>query len=457
MIGFLLNWRTWGSVALVLAVGGSAWTYRYAKKASIAADPELARQAGKEIPVRTVQVEQSEYDQVIGGTAITMPSKVAQVQLGPSAALKATDLVFKKVEKHEGDHVDEGGLLFTLEDKVFSAMLKQKEKAFAAAQAEYDRVKKSVSFKQKDRELGLASANANLKFRTDDLENRKKAFEIIQRLFKEQASTVIEYFNLRSLYAQAQYELTEADRILKRAKNAMEVGLLQDEADLRKAESDLEAAHADLVSMQHDLDRIQTIKSPLEGFVNYVSKEPVPGQVTDIIPNVMTEILKLDPLFVRMDFPQERIDDLSPGQDAEIVLDPWPKLTFNGKVIRISPQVNSHLRVLSVTIELSNPGNRIKTGISGFVRLKVPKKSMTVPAHAVQQRGSRAMVFVVEDGKAHIKPVTTGFSFLDDKGEGRVEVKDGVKPGDNVVIYDPTYLNEGMPVNADWRKWTRRD
>jgi RND family efflux transporter MFP subunit len=452
MTGFLWSWRTWGFMGLVLALGGAAWTYRWAKEASTRADPELAQRAGRPIPVRTTSVEESQIYQVIGGTALTQPSQVAFVQLGASAGLKSTDLVFKKIHVHEGDFVTRGKLLFELDDAVLAAIFRQKEAAYNHALAKFRRVEKSVAFKEKDRELGMASANANQKFRTDDLENRRRAFEIIQTLWKEKASTVIEYFNVRSLFALANYELSEADRMVKRAKNALEVGKLQDQSELAEAKNELETARADYLTLQHDLERLQ-VRSPLDGFINYVSREPVVGQVTDVYPNVLTEVLQLDPLFIRMDFPQERIDDLFVGQKAEIVLDPLPKLKFFGEVIRISPQVNTHLRVLSVTIELPNPNNRIKTGISGFVRLRISKKAQTLPAQAVLQHGSKSMVFRVEDGKARIREVQTGFAADD----GKVELRGGVAPGDEIVIFDPMYLNDNVPVDTNWRKWARRE
>ena len=58
----------------------------------------------------------------------------------------------------------------------------------------------------------------------------------------------------------------------------------------------------------------------------------------------LTQVLKLDPVHVRMDFPQERIDEVAVGQKAEVVLDSFPRETFTGTVARILPQVNPQLR-----------------------------------------------------------------------------------------------------------------
>jgi len=189
----------------------------------------------------------------------------------------------------------------------------------------------------------------------------------------------------------------------------------------------------------------------------------VPGQVVTS-GTQLTQVFKLDPIYLRMDFPQERLDDLYLGQEADVVLDSFPKETFHGKVLRISPQVNSALRVLPVVIELANPTNRIKTGISSYVRLKVRKKALTVPATALLQQEGKSMVFRVEEGRARIREVET--ARLAEMGS--VEVRNGLTSGDEVVIFHAfyaywgnltgknAYLQDNDRVDVDWRKWTRR-
>ena len=142
-------------------------------------------------------------------------------------------------------------------------------------------------------------------------------------------------------------------------------------------------------------------------------------------------IVTLDPIHVRVDFPQERVDDVFIGQLAEVVLDSFPQETFEAKVIRISPRVDSSTRVLAVVLEMPNPKNRIKAGISAFARLKVSKPYVTaVPATAIVHRGSKAVVFRIVDGRAKLREVEIGNSDVN----SRLEVRSGLAPGDTVVV-----------------------
>jgi multidrug efflux pump subunit AcrA (membrane-fusion protein) len=63
------------------------------------------------------------------------------------------------------------------------------------------------------------------------------------------------------------------------------------------------------------------------------------------------------------------------------------------------------------------------------------------------------MVVCVENGKARIREVRTGS--ITDAGE--IEVLDGLKIGEVVVVHGQDSLEENDAVNIDWRSWTRRE
>jgi multidrug efflux pump subunit AcrA (membrane-fusion protein) len=135
-------------------------------------------------------------------------------------------------------------------------------------------------------------------------------------------------------------------------------------------------------------------------------------------------------------------------------------------VIRIAPTVNAQLRVFPVVVELSNPGCRIRSGVSGFARLHVRRKVRTVPSAAVIPHGSKAMVFRVEQGRARLREFRAGHL----AELGKLEVRDGLAAGDEVVVYHSNfyrhwgelvrsggYLQDNDLVNVNWRQWARRD
>src|SRR3954465_15795234 len=121
--------------AIAVAVSGVLWVYLQASEATQMADPDKARKLGQPIPVRTAYVTETEIDALIGATAVTVPSEVASIRIGPSRGLSSaspvSDIVVRALHAQEGSPVATGTLLMEMEDEVIREVLKQKESAFA--------------------------------------------------------------------------------------------------------------------------------------------------------------------------------------------------------------------------------------------------------------------------------------------------------------------------------------
>jgi RND family efflux transporter MFP subunit len=328
-----------------------------------------------------------------------------------------------------------------------------------------DQTEKTIAINKKIRALELTSAEEELKFRNEDLETRNKTLEMNTSLIKQGgAATTLEVINARSRYMEARFLLSQAERNKTKAEEMVALGELTDATDLVKAQSQYASAKLEFEQTKNNLDQFD-IKSPIDGFIDY-------GKLVELRQGViirpfetLTQVSKLDPIHVVLDFPQERLDDLFMGQKAEVVLDSFPKETFSGQVVRISPQVNSQLRVLPVTVALNNPNGRIKAGITGYARLKNTKKATLIPATALIEQGDKAVVFTVEDGRAHLRDVRAGHA----TESGLVEIYGGLKPGEEIVVFNnfyrdagkltksECYLQDNDPVDVDWRAWARRE
>jgi multidrug efflux pump subunit AcrA (membrane-fusion protein) len=458
-----LRWG--GGVGLAVALVGVLALVMRARRAKDLMDPERARRQGRPIPVRTADVTYDAVEQVIGATAITTPAETAQVGIGPSRGLAlgnpVSHIVIKAVHVKEGDQVQPGQVLFELDNEVFALVVKQKQAILDAARAGLAYSEEQAANNKLTRELELANARANLKFRTDDLENKEKTFEIYTKLYPKKMASTPQYYEARSNLALAVLSLGEAKRRLKLAQDSLRVGLLRDQAAVAQARGAVATAGVDRESALRDVGRTQ-IRSPIGGIADQV--EVVAGQTVPVT-NVLARIHRLDTIHVRLDFPQERVDEVAVGQQAEVTLDSFPHETFAGKVTRISPLVRPQLRVFPVVVEVPNPKNRIKAGISGFVRLRLRRKATAVPAAAVVRQGEQAVVFCVVQGRARLRPVRVGQTLAN----GLLEVRGGLAAGDRVVIFQnfyshadnlaagKGYLRDNDPVDENWRRWARRE
>ena len=420
--------------------------------------------------MRTAEVEERESDEVIGTTALTVPSFMAVIRVPPTDGLApryvppVTDMIMKAIDVQDGDYVKKGQLLFETDDTIFKQILEQRKTAVTAAEALVEFARLTVAYNQKVRDKEFTSAKSEVGFRTDDLVNRQKEFEIMKTLRQQDgAASLIDFYDAQSKYQQALFDMDEAKRRQEWATDSIQVGSIQDKELLARVTRDAALALIDLEQTRRGLDDCR-LTSPIDGFIDG-KVNVVPGQTISVTSG-LARVVQLNPIYVRLDYPQERLTSVAVGQEAEVTLDSFPGETFHGRVIRTSAQVNPQLRVLPVTVEVNNPGNRILAGISGSARLHAMKKVALAPSTAVIDHDHKAMVFRVENGKAHLQEIKTG-QVIDN---GMVEITSGLNPGDEVVVYFSNfyrhwgeasrldaYLQDNDLVDSDWRKWAGRE
>ena len=129
-----------------------------------------------------------------------------------------------------------------------------------------------------------------------------------------------------------------------------------------------------------------------------------------------------------------------------VAFDAFEGETFDGKVSRIYPTVDTATRTFRTEILISNPGERILPGM--FARVSIDlgsRNNVVVPDRAiVKQTGSgNRYVYVLHDGKVNFERVELGRRLGD-----AYELISGVNSGDTVVISGQTRLADGVEVEV---------
>lgn len=139
---------------------------------------------------------------------------------------------------------------------------------------------------------------------------------------------------------------------------------------------------------------------------------------------------RIDPLYVDFSLPQTELALARPGTAVDIETDAFPGAHFPGSIIAIDPELDAAARAISVRAEIANRDRSLKPGL--FIEVSIDagqiKDAVTIPEQALVARGDRVFVYAVEDGRAQLRPVTTGY-----RESGKVQVVDGVRPGDVIV------------------------
>ena len=141
--------------------------------------------------------------------------------------------------------------------------------------------------------------------------------------------------------------------------------------------------------------------------------------------------------------PQDDAFGVSPGVEAVIRVPSMPSLTFHGKVTRIADALQPGTRTLLTEVDIPNPEGALQPGVYCTVELKIPRKSpaLIVPASTIIFNQNGMQVAVVENGVAHLHKI----AITTDYGT-EVEVSEGVKAGDQVILQPPVNLADGDKV-----------
>ncbi|HAR44278.1 MAG TPA: hypothetical protein DCS07_16870 [Bdellovibrionales bacterium] len=124
------------------------------------------------------------------------------------------------------------------------------------------------------------------------------------------------------------------------------------------------------------------------------------------------------------------VGGLKTGQQLEVATPSVPGKSFSGKILSISPIVNSPTRTVRVRALVPDPQNLLRPDTFVNVKIKVDLgKRLAIPDDAILHSGSETFVFIAL-GKGRYEPriVTTGV-----KSDDSYEILSGLVDGDLVV------------------------
>jgi RND family efflux transporter MFP subunit len=143
--------------------------------------------------------------------------------------------------------------------------------------------------------------------------------------------------------------------------------------------------------------------------------------------------------------PQDDAFGVKPGIEAVIRVPAMPNLMLHGKVTRTADALQPGTRTLLTEIDVPNPNGALQPGVYCTVELKIPRTSpaLIVPASALIFNQNGMQVAVVENGIVHLHKI----AITTDYGT-EVELNEGVKAGDQVILQPPVNLADGDKVHT---------
>lgn len=250
--------------------------------------------------------------------------------------------------------------------------------------------------------------------------------------------------------AEEQAQLRAAQAISDERRNALGRSTQLQERNL--------AARADVEDFQAQLRQAQANIQALEArLANYQIKAPFSGRVgfrnistgTLVTPGMaLATIDKLDVMKLDFSVPESFLGRLSTGLALSATTAAYPDDVFSGQIASIGTRIDPVSRSVDVRADLDNPGLRLRPGMlmEVIVQQRV-RDAVILPEAALEPSGDQHYVMLIhangDTARLERKAVVIG-----ERRYGDVEILEGIKEGDLVVMHGLQLARDGLEVRV---------
>lgn len=177
------------------------------------------------------------------------------------------------------------------------------------------------------------------------------------------------------------------------------------------------------------------LTAPFAGHV--LRRDAEPGDMASVAAPLFV-IADTRALRIRADVDERDVGRLAVGQQAMVRSDAYPGRTFPARVAEITPQGDATGRIFRTRLALP-ADSPLRPGMTVEANLILARRddALLVPAKAIRD----GAVWTVAEGRAYQRPVRLGV-----QGAERVEILEGLAPGDRVVVGPPERLKDAARV-----------
>ncbi|SES83344.1 membrane fusion protein, multidrug efflux system [Stigmatella erecta] len=210
----------------------------------------------------------------------------------------------------------------------------------------------------------------------------------------------------------------------------------------RAAVAEVGAAKAALDKAELDL-RDAYVRAPMEGVLQ--TRTVQTGQYVQP-GTVLATLLRREPLLLRFRVPEGEAGRLQPGMGARFTVRADGR-TYDSKITYVAASADDQSRMVVVTAEVTGAESKaLRPG--AFASVSVPvdtaRDAPVIPQAAVRPSERGFLAFVVEGDKARERVLELGLRTSD----GLVEVRQGLRPGEQLVVRGAEALKEGVAVRV---------
>jgi RND family efflux transporter MFP subunit len=271
-----------------------------------------------------------------------------------------------------------------------------------------------------------------------------------------QARAELAQLQANVLQAQANVKVAQ-DKSWRSAQTARDGWTPQQQADVDRDTlaanmAAVAVAHANVLAQQAQVGRLEQLTSfermvaPFDGVIT--SRQVDVGSLVTANENRGTPLFSIahtDVLRVEIYVPQDDYFGMKDGDEAEVTVPELPGRVFQGRLARNASALQPDTRTVLAEVDVENKDGALAPGVYTIVHLREPRQYpvISVPSQAiiVDKDGPQATVY--DNGVVHVRRLDVAA----DNG-ATVEVRGGLKVGEQLILNPPIGATDGMRVTA---------
>lgn len=205
-------------------------------------------------------------------------------------------------------------------------------------------------------------------------------------------------------------------------------------------------------SAQNAVDQLRSqlgktnVRAPFSGVIDEVISDE--GQVVSPGQNQLFRLVNLQNMYVQASVPETYLNQIQAGSEVIVEISAINK-QFEGKVRQVGNFINPNNRTFQIEVSLPNDDGLIKPNLIATVKLNdyTSENATVIPEGAIQKNSlgeSLIYLFRPENdslGSAQRVIIETGYN-----QDNMVEVREGIQPGDEVIVEGGRNLRDGQQV-----------
>ena len=209
-------------------------------------------------------------------------------------------------------------------------------------------------------------------------------------------------------------------------------------------------ANAEVLQAKAALDQAELnlhdafVRAPVRGIIQTRSVQT--GEFVQTGTTLAT-LMRRDPLLLRFTIPEQDAGRVQTGMTAHFHVRENPR-EFVARITHVAAGADATTRMVAVTAHVEQPEAPDAPRPGAFAEVAVPVGGQSgapvVPETAVRPSERGFLAYVIRDGKAQERVLSLGMR----TAEGLVEVRQGVAPGESLVVRGAEALRDGAAVRV---------